>query len=334
MELLERYLQAVGEYLPAKMKADILAELRADLLAQIEAREEELGRPLTEAEVSAIIMEHGRPVLVAIRYMPQHSLIGPGLFPFYWYTLWKSFPFVILAYVAAHAATFLFREPGSVGVGPALAHLPNVLFIFWGVVTLFFAVAEYAQGRCFKEVKWSKEWKPGDLPAVEKPDKQSRASRVADLVVAVVMIAWVLAIPHHPYLLLGPGLGYLRGMPVGLTPEWHLLYWQIVGLLLAMLPFKGAALFRSMRRWRRALDVAAQFIGVLVLGVLVQARTYFVPLATPEGMSRMSTILTLNNAINLGFKIALIISVLKLLWDVWQMLATSHAERTGYVAAK
>ena len=65
MDLLERYLQAVGEYLPANMKADTLAELRENLLAQMEAREDELGRSLAPAEVASVLEKHGRPLLVA-----------------------------------------------------------------------------------------------------------------------------------------------------------------------------------------------------------------------------------------------------------------------------
>ena len=81
MELLERYLQAVGQYLPVRTKADTLAELRANLMAQMEGREEELGRGLTQAEVASVLEKHGRPVLVAARYLPQQYLIGPAWFP-------------------------------------------------------------------------------------------------------------------------------------------------------------------------------------------------------------------------------------------------------------
>jgi hypothetical protein len=49
MELLDRYLQAVGPYLPAETKDDTLAELRANLLAEMDARDEKLGRPLDAA---------------------------------------------------------------------------------------------------------------------------------------------------------------------------------------------------------------------------------------------------------------------------------------------
>ena len=48
MELLNRYLQAVGQYLPAETKDDTLEELCANLLEQMDVRAEELERPLTE----------------------------------------------------------------------------------------------------------------------------------------------------------------------------------------------------------------------------------------------------------------------------------------------
>jgi hypothetical protein len=101
MELMERYLQAIGEHLPAKGREDTLAELRADLLDEIEEREVAANRPLTEAEIASVLEGHGMPMMVAARYLPQRSLIGPAMFPFYWYTLKASLPWVVLAYVAA-----------------------------------------------------------------------------------------------------------------------------------------------------------------------------------------------------------------------------------------
>ncbi len=76
--LLERYLQAVGQYLPTKGKDDTLAELRANLLAEMDGRVEELGRALNEDEVAAVLEKHGSPPVVAARYLPQQSLIGHG----------------------------------------------------------------------------------------------------------------------------------------------------------------------------------------------------------------------------------------------------------------
>ena len=81
MELLDRYLQAVKKYLPARRQDDIIAELRANMESQIEDKESELGRPLTQGEMEDLLRKMGSPVIVASRYQPQQYLIGPALFP-------------------------------------------------------------------------------------------------------------------------------------------------------------------------------------------------------------------------------------------------------------
>ena len=120
MDILDRYLQAIGEYLPAAGKEDTLAELRANLLALIEDREEQLGRPLNGDELVEIIRNHGRPVVVASRYLPQQWLIGPELFPFYRLALRRSLPLVILFYFSAQAVSLLFHDHGRVDIGAAI----------------------------------------------------------------------------------------------------------------------------------------------------------------------------------------------------------------------
>jgi hypothetical protein len=339
MELLERYLQAVGQYLPVKGREDTLAELRANLLAQMEGREEELGRVLTRAEVANVLEKHGRPVLVAARYLPQQYLIGPSWFPIYWFTLKKSFPFVVAVYVAVHvvtqaAAAFVSGAKGF-DVGAAIAHFPGVALTFWAVMTLGFALFEYAQGRYFQKVDLSKGWNPNDLPKVETQGKRpSMAGGVADVIVTALLIAWLLAVPYKPYLLLGPAVGYLHGLPFRLSPEWHVFYWQIVVLMLVQLGLKTAMLFfQGARRWRKGIEMMVQVMGIFILTVMVQARSYFIP-GTAAGAMSLKDLATVNASINFGFKLALGISVVKLLWDIWQMIVHTDAKDNGYATAK
>src|SRR6266705_6214242 len=86
MELIDRYLQAVRFWLP-RSERDLAVELAEDLHSQVGARESQLGRPLDEDEVSAILKECGNPVVVASRLRPQDYLIGPTLFPAYRFVL-------------------------------------------------------------------------------------------------------------------------------------------------------------------------------------------------------------------------------------------------------
>jgi hypothetical protein len=74
MDLLERYLQAVGQYLPPATREDVLAELRVNLQAEMDERAAESEGPLTDSEAAAILKAHGRPMLVAARYLPQRYL--------------------------------------------------------------------------------------------------------------------------------------------------------------------------------------------------------------------------------------------------------------------
>ncbi len=124
-----RYLNAVGEHLPARNRTDMLAELRANPESEIEGREEEFGRVLTGAEVAQVLEAHGMPVLVAARYGPQQFLIGPGVSPFYWYTLKRSFPYVagVYAMVQVAAAIMQMGSGPDLGqrIGAALGHFPG-----------------------------------------------------------------------------------------------------------------------------------------------------------------------------------------------------------------
>src|ERR1700720_3284598 len=95
MELLDQYLKSIRSCLPEAQRDDIINELSENIHSQMEDKEGELGRPLSEAEVEAILKQHGHPLLVASRYRhDQRSVafgrqwIGPVLFPFYSRVLW------------------------------------------------------------------------------------------------------------------------------------------------------------------------------------------------------------------------------------------------------
>lgn len=336
MELLSRYLQAVAEHLPARGREDTLAELRANLEAEIEGREEELGRPLNDAEVAAVLEAHGMPVLVASRYGSQHFLIGPTLFPMYWYTLKRSFPLMVLVYAVVQLVNVILG-PGSgsdVGarIGAAVGHFPGVALIFWSIVTLGFAIFEYGQGSFFPKLTLPR-WSVRDLPplGLSENKKHSFANGVADLIVSVLMIVWLLAVPNHPYLILGPGAKIVHNMPFSLTPEWHIFYWQIIGLAVAMLPLKFATLLPSMRRVRGWLQLAVNALGILILVIMVQARTFFV---AGSGISAagLHTLEGVNAGITLGFKVGLAVSAVKFAWDLWKQISTEQHRHTESAA--
>jgi hypothetical protein len=331
MDLLERYLQAVGQYLAPATRADVLAELRVNLQAEMDDRAEEKQRPLTEAEVSAILIAHGRPMLVAARYLPQRCLIGPEIFPFYLLTLRRAAPLVVLFYLVAHLATFIFAPgPGAfvASIVSSMLQLVPVLLLFWACMTLTFAILDYVRthpgkGAC------SNSWDPAKLPPLTQPKREkSPAGQIADLVVHGLWMAYVFAIPHHPYLVMGPGALFLTRLSATFAPVWRPFYISLIAMLLAQLVIKLMALARGNHRWENPLKMVANLLGLVPAAILAFATEYFVP-ASPSANSH--ALAQINHWMNVGFRITLVILIVTLLVESWQYLRRMiPAERLAF----
>jgi hypothetical protein len=79
MELIERYVNAVGERLHISRRSEVEAELRSAILDALEARG---ALPESEGDVVAVLTALGEPERVAAEYQPSRRyLIGPELYP-------------------------------------------------------------------------------------------------------------------------------------------------------------------------------------------------------------------------------------------------------------
>src|SRR6478609_2308097 len=159
MELLDRYIQAVRFWLPKAQQNDIIAELGDDIRSQIEDKESALGRPINEDELVAVLEQTGHPMRVAARYQPQQSLIGPALFPIYKFVLKMVSIFYLVPWVLVWIGLVVF-VPSHRAENPALtvlggwASLWHTAFIFFGIITLVFAVVERFQSNVSGVLKW------------------------------------------------------------------------------------------------------------------------------------------------------------------------------------
>ncbi len=123
MDLIKRYLHAVKGHLPLKQQDDVIAELADDLRSRVDDREAELGRPLDEDEVVAILRQLGHPAHLAARYGSWQQLIGPALFPMYVHILKFALGLALLVNVVVAAVLLATgRPPGEALTGPH--HLP------------------------------------------------------------------------------------------------------------------------------------------------------------------------------------------------------------------
>jgi len=327
-DLIARYLQAVGFWLPRAQKEDILAELSEDLCSQIEDRESDLGRPLTESEVVEILKQRGRPIFVAGQFLPQRSLIGPALYPIYIFVLkivalcyvipWLATWFGILLFHRAEATANLSRDWHS------LPTLWTVVFTQFGIVTLIFAAIDRASAKgCYMG-----DWDPRKLPKVkvDTPAKR-RINSVACLVFAVLGLIWILAIPGNPFLILGPAAVFLKAAPVG-----HLVYWPILALAIATIFEHAFILLRPQLTWfPPTFRIATTLLSAWIVGLLLRTQTYLLPV--DQKFAEVAGIVNVCILISVGiWAVCLVIQLLVYLWQAFREIRRAMQPATPHLA--
>lgn len=144
MTLVDDYLRATAHLLPKDQREDIIAELKDTLLTRIEGREAELGRPLTEDEVEAVLRDFGHPLVVAGRYRPgPQYVVGPALYPYWVFGVKAS----ISIGLAISALVFVAKALGGGNVatafGQAVASGFSLIVTVIGAATIAAWVADH-----------------------------------------------------------------------------------------------------------------------------------------------------------------------------------------------
>ena len=270
MELLDRYLQAVKFWLPNKQKQDIIAELAEDLRSQIEDREAELGRKLNESEIAALLKQRGRPVLVANRFLPQESLIGPVLFPIYLLVLKIVAAFYMVPWIlvwigltisrAAHSGQSLIASVGSFWT----AFWPMAFFMVGGITTVF-ALLERVQAKS----QFLEEWDPRKLPPVRDPNRIPRASSFVEVVANMVFCIWLIGGMWYQTVL------HFSGVTITLAPTWRYFFWGFLLLGVGNTVASAVNLVRPYWTWVRAtIRLVSGAVGSVLFCWLMKANIF------------------------------------------------------------
>lgn len=320
--LLDRYLHAVGKYLPASRRGDILAELSANLLAEMDDKESELGRPLTAAEQSALIKTHGRPFQVAAGYLPQHYLIGPIVFPYYVLILKVSVTLCAFFYFLVNAIVLAVNGFSAAALLGLILRFPFTALITAAWVTMIFAALEYAAPRYASRFSALSEWKPETLPPIDSAPNKPYTT-ILDLLFNFAGIIWLAAVPHHLFLLLGPGARYFTAGPVRATPALHALYGPVIALLFVPLVVKTLVVARTLAG--RTLTDAQKLllrtfnggIGLIILILAVRVRYYFTVAGTAAAEAKFHHAADIYNSVTYtSLRIWLAVSVFTIVWGI------------------
>ena len=281
MELLDRYLSDVRPLLPAEQRDDIIAELADNIRAQVEDKEAELGRPLDEAELEAVLRGHGSPLAVARHYRKDdrtlafgRQWIGPELFPIYWKVLqinmWLGLAVTSAIFVGLWAA----GKP-NIPSGMATTLIIQLLIQF-GIVTLVFMLIDEHLKRF--PGRWSGRGGSCQAPETKGPPRVPRAESIAQFIcLGIFLGAWG-AFVQSGRLAPGPHVESIR-----LGPVFGQIYGPIELLMLAGMVQAAVNLFRpEWIRFRAAVRAVSGVIWLLILAYTLGAGDWVVP-AVPAG---------------------------------------------------
>jgi hypothetical protein len=343
MELLDRYLESVKKHLPWQRQDDIIAELRANLESQLEEKEEALGRPLTQAEAEEWLKQLGAPIQVAAGYQPQQYLIGPAFYPTYRYVLKLACSWATIIYaIVTVVQVFATQNPSNTALLDAVLHLPWVLMMAAAWVTLIFAAIEFTVARGYVVLPAfcspSPNWTPGSLPplthdaaAGKKP--RSFAQAVAEVVFGILFLGWLLLIPQHPWLLMGPGAYWLKTSPFELAPVWMQFYWCVVALNVLQVGWKIERLWRG--RWQESHPMAHivfKAVALIPTLLLLNAPDHItILLRHPEvDLPRLGSQLdAINHYVHTGALVITAIAVVQLAWDLGRLSMNAYRKRAA-----
>jgi len=328
MEIIDRYLKAVGSYLPVAQRDDIIRELSENIHSEIEDKETELGRTLTEAEQEVILKKQGHPLLVAGRYRQDHrslafgrQWIGPVIFPFYikvlTFNLGISFTVVTMVFVA------LLASGQAVSFSDVAFAYSLQLIIQFAIVTGIFALVEK------NLTKYPDKWDPRKPNQLKYPEffeakaakdgqRVPKLESISQFIASAVFLVWLRAAQKSPFLIFGPAAAIFR-----LASVWHQVFLPSVLIILLGMAQAAVNLLRpDWVRFRSAARVGGGAITLVVVYFLVKAREWVV-LANPSGSAGhdyQHAMGVVNQTIFFSLVGAGVIVIALLLRDVWRLV--------------
>lgn len=309
-DLIDRYLAAIARELPEAERADITAELRDELLTNIETREAELGRPVTEQELNDELTTFGNPLVVAGRYRRIQHLIGPGMFPFWLAAVKATLTVIAVVYVVLIVLGLI--SSGRIHDSDLPEPVLVVGFAF-GVVTGVCALIER-----FGDPTKLALWRPERLPPAHGKTR-SRFELLTEVGMGVIFLMWWVGLIHFRNVI--PA----TDVRIELAPVWHRYFWWILGYAVIEIGSNVVALTRPDRvqlvRW---MVIWRSLLGAAILLGVLQA-SHFVVVGGPAGKAQ--AIFDLWMRVGIGVAIAVFLGRAAI--EAWRLRQDDRGVRVG-----
>lgn len=204
MTLIDRYTNAVAQYLPVNRRAEITRELRANILDRIEHLSEQNDRDLSTAEIAEVLRDIGHPQQVASQFLPRQTLVSEEFFPQFKEALYYTLIICLVVHLVKKGAAFL--NAGTMNFSSLLFDFTDTALLVFALITGIFYVLSNPPGGKPLFTPYAS-WKPDELPALDRPwQKISFGEQAGELAIN----CFFLLVLHYPLWASAEALANLR----------------------------------------------------------------------------------------------------------------------------
>jgi hypothetical protein len=145
--LVERYLTAVRDILPAKQREETVTEIHSLIQDALDDRSKAAGHEPDDEMVTEVLKQFGPPDKIVAPYLPEKYLIGPRLFPIFLMVLRIALPIIaILAlvgfWVGLQPSLPLNGSELATNILKSLGNTVTIVFQAFGNIVIIFAILQ------------------------------------------------------------------------------------------------------------------------------------------------------------------------------------------------
>jgi hypothetical protein len=190
--LIDRYLSAVSDLLPAKQRQDTVTEIRTLIQDALDDHSKTEGRPPDDQMMADVLKEFGPPEKIVAPYLPEKYLIGPRLFPIFMLVLRIALPLIavlaVIGYFAGHQQVAAYSwDQLFTNIFTGLGTVMSAVIAAFGNIVLIFAILQWLLPEFRLPVK-EQQWDPHSLKAISQPDKVKRGELIAEIVFTLIAL--------------------------------------------------------------------------------------------------------------------------------------------------
>lgn len=324
--LVDRYLAAVSENLPAKLRKDTATEIQSLIQDALDDRSKTEGRPPDDEMMVEVLKQFGSPESIIAPYLPEKYLIGPRLFPTFILVISIALPIIAVLSLVGFWLSYNLAGPitGMELITNLIKSFGNALSSAlqgFGNIVIIFAILQWV----IPDIKFkTKEWNPRSLKAIRQPDKIKRGELITEIFFTMVglIVFTFYADKIGIYNQINGQWSFTPALTSAFNAyiPWLDLLWILTIVLDAILLRRGS--------WETGTRLFSIGVNAFSIGIMASILTNIQYLYNFQGAfgelgSEGIVHSVLNQALILAFTIGIIASAVKIFRNIWRMIKSS-----------